>query len=480
MHPIFFAFGLTAVALTALDRPASAQEIQGTADREITLVRDDLYQVRDGREFTVLLVTPDGIILGDPLRPETALWLREELGQRFPARSVRFVIHSHHHAERAGGASVFSGTAERVGHRNFNSALSDSRREAPDLYRFVQYVRSVYDSRRTISLGGMSAELVYAGRAHSPDTTVVLFSRQRIAFAVDPPPVHQVPFSFGSLRPGDVIDWLHTVVMLDFDEMLFGSGERVAHADLVALANYLDALRATVATGYEQGQTLAQIRTDQSLDGYRDLPHYAGRATQMAEVYRALRMLRGELSVAGIANYGSRTSDYCAQFIGCAAGGVVPAGTATAAILFGRGPGIVGEVTFGAQSWSSRTAPSYDEEVALRQVRATVLFRYSPPRPGRFSVAMLGGVSQTVGDARGEYRVRGVLRPVGGRHAIGEKTTRRGVTLGLDLAESFGGLTFVVPLRVTRIQGSLPSYWPGRYDVHAGIGIRMRVFRRLE
>ena len=429
----------------------------------------------------MFLATPDGIILGDPLSRDAALWLKEELAARFPGRPVRFVIQSHHHAERAEGASVFNDTAELVGHRTFNSALFDSRRDSRDRYRFIRGVESTYDARRTIMLGGMAAELVYAGPIHSPDTTVVLFPRERIVFAVDPPPVQLVPFSFGSLRPRDVLDWLHVVAALDFDSMLLGSGERITHADVVALADYLHALHAQVATGYEQGQTIAEIRTSPALDAYRAVPHYADRATQMGDVYRALRVLKAEVSIASMANYGPRSSAYCGSFTLCAAGGVVPAGTAAVAILFGRGPGIVGELTFGAQSWSSRARASYDEEVARRRARAAILFRYSPPRPGRFSVALLGGVSQTVDDVRGQYVVRGVLRPIGGRHAIAETAARTGITVGLDMADAtWGRVSVVVPLRVTRFQGSLPAYWPSRWDVHGGVGIRVRVLRRLE
>ena len=473
---------LGALVLSGVDASASGQELPVTAaDREITPLRDDLYQFRDGQQFTVFLVTPDGIILGDPLSLAATRWLREELAARFPGRPVRFVILSHHHPERAEGASVFNDTAELVGHRTFNWALFESRRDVPGRYRFVRNVESTYDARRTIMLGGMAAELVHAGPIHSPDTTVVLFPRERILFAVDPPPVHQVPFSFGSLRPRDVLDWLHAVAALDFDSMLFGSGERVTRAEIVALTDYLDALHARVVTGYEQGETIAQIGTGPALDAYRAVPHYADRAMQIGDVFRALRLLKAELSVASLANYGPRSSDYCGSFTFCAAGGVVPAGTAAVAILFGRGPGIVGEATFGAQSWSSRTRPSYEEEVARRRARAAILFRYSRLRPGRFSLALLGGVSRTVDDVRGQYVVRGVLRPVGGRHAIADTAARTGITVGLDIAETaWGGLSFVFPLRVTRVHGSLPVDWPGRYDVQGGVGIRVRLLRRLE
>ena len=41
-------------------------------------------ELRNGQQTTVFLVTPEGIILADPLRRDTALWLKGELGARFP------------------------------------------------------------------------------------------------------------------------------------------------------------------------------------------------------------------------------------------------------------------------------------------------------------------------------------------------------------------------------------------------------------
>ena len=182
--------------------------------------------MRDGQAHTVFLVTRDGIILGDPLRRATAQWLKQELDIRFPDRPVRFVLLSHHHVDRAEGASVFNDTAEIVGHRAFDAELNATRRLMPDLYRFVNYVESTYDSRRAIVLGGRTVELVATEWVHSPDMTLVYFPGERFAFAVEPPEVNAVPFSFGASTPGDVFKWIRAVAPLEFAVLLTGNGER--------------------------------------------------------------------------------------------------------------------------------------------------------------------------------------------------------------------------------------------------------------
>src|SRR5262245_35149388 len=108
------------------------QEPQPADDREITLVRGDLYRVRDGRQFTVFLVTSDGIILCDPLSQPTAMWLKEEFAVRFPGRPVKYVLLTHHHFDRAEGAASFSPPAQRFAHREFNAELSKARRSLPE------------------------------------------------------------------------------------------------------------------------------------------------------------------------------------------------------------------------------------------------------------------------------------------------------------------------------------------------------------
>jgi hypothetical protein len=472
-----------AVLTTGLCSVARAQDVGQISDREITPLRGDLYQVRNGQQTTVFLVTPEGIILADPLRRDTALWLKGELGARFPERPVRFILLSHHHVERAEGASVFSDTAQVVGNRAFDSELIASRRLMPDAYRFVQQVDTTFDSRRTITLGGRSVELVSTEGLHTADMTVMYFPAERVAFVVDPPQITTVPFSFGPDRPRDVFNWIHTVSSLEFDTLLTGAGDTVARSQFIQLRDYLDSVRDGVAAGYEAGDTATQLQASSFLDAHAGSPHYPARDIHVAVVYRTLRLIRAEVSGSFIAQYeGRNPREYCGSYTFCSAGGAVSGGTASAALLFGSRFGAVLELTSGDQSWSSRRRGPFYEEVALRKTRGALLFRYTPrKRLGRLSYALLGGLSYTVGDVRGMDYVPGVVVPVGGFHAIAEQSGRTGATLGVDLRQRLGRrLTIVAPVRATQLLGRSPGYWPGLVDLQMGVGLAMQVMRRVD
>ena len=85
--------------------------------REIIPLTGDLYRARNGNWYTIFLVTRDGIILGDPINPAFATWLKDELGSRFKV-PVRYVVYSHSHFDHAAGGAVFADTARFVAHEH--------------------------------------------------------------------------------------------------------------------------------------------------------------------------------------------------------------------------------------------------------------------------------------------------------------------------------------------------------------------------
>ena len=104
--------------------PAEGPVAEGPAgSREIIQIAGDLYEARDGGHNTVFLVTPEGVILGDPMGVEAAQWLKQEIAERFDA-TVEYVIYSHHHPEHSTGGNVFADTATFVAHENTVAALN--------------------------------------------------------------------------------------------------------------------------------------------------------------------------------------------------------------------------------------------------------------------------------------------------------------------------------------------------------------------
>ncbi len=57
-------------------RPAGPPRVPS---REIKQIAGDLYRANNGNWYTIFLVTPDGILLGDPISVDFSAWLKGEL-----------------------------------------------------------------------------------------------------------------------------------------------------------------------------------------------------------------------------------------------------------------------------------------------------------------------------------------------------------------------------------------------------------------
>ena len=91
--------------------------------QEIGKLTGDVYYARMDDYVSVFMVTPDGIILVEPIGTEFATWLKGELARRFNV-PVKFVIYSHHHWDHGSGAAVYADTARLVGHENMLKHLA--------------------------------------------------------------------------------------------------------------------------------------------------------------------------------------------------------------------------------------------------------------------------------------------------------------------------------------------------------------------
>lgn len=518
LQPLAYLAGSSLLALALTPLPAAAQ-VPDTAptSREIIPLTKDLYRVREGDRYTVFLITPAGLVVGDPLSSETAAWLHDEFGTRFPGVQVQFVLHTHHHFDRAEGAALLR-PGERLAQRAFNDEVSRARRRLPamlddvdrnrdevldsgeiassasgpflqtkdrngdgrvvaeELYRQVQDVRRTFDRTVTVAVGGKNVGMIHTGRGHASDMAVLFFQSERIVFAVDPPPITTVPFVFGAWRPSDVFDWLHAVAPLEFDTLVLGDGRTMSRTDLVALTSHLDTVREVVAAGRERGATLAALRAAPRTSS--SSPHDAALDSQLGALYRTLRLTRVVLTGAGGGAYSASSSSYCEGFSTCSTGGATAGGLAALTLSLGR-LGIGAELQLGAQSWHARTSALRDDELALRESRLSALFRLDRAGEG-FSVGVVGGPSVLFGDALGAYRAKGAVAPLGGRHPLARQGQRLGITAGIDLTRALGSrVSLVVPLRVTKVLGDESDTWPGTMALSAGGGLSLRLARRV-
>src|ERR1035438_170550 len=66
----------------------------------------DTYYARMDDYVSVFMVTPEGIVLVEPIGTEFATWLKGELNSRFHV-PVKYVIYSHSHWDHASGGAVY-------------------------------------------------------------------------------------------------------------------------------------------------------------------------------------------------------------------------------------------------------------------------------------------------------------------------------------------------------------------------------------
>jgi glyoxylase-like metal-dependent hydrolase (beta-lactamase superfamily II) len=330
--------------------PAAAQPRAPT--REITQVVGDLYRASNGNWYTVFLVTPAGIILGDPIGTEFATWLKGELDARF-AQPVRYVVYSHSHFDHAQGGAVFAATATFVAHenmarnmdgrypqmpgdmidRNNNGRIDAEDIDIPTNTRpgvcgwgrnfFTLFDRNgdaqvtpqelqaqivpptlLYSERMRIELGGKTVDLVQPGLNHSDDATVMVFPAERAVFATEfiadalvTDNVFSLPSACGPFDGNPLADWIasyRTVEALDFDVLVAGHGSRLLDKSAVrATREFFEDLTAEVSAGIAAGRSLEELKASVQLAAYKDWANYERlRANNVESAYLNLKLYR--------------------------------------------------------------------------------------------------------------------------------------------------------------------------------------------
>jgi glyoxylase-like metal-dependent hydrolase (beta-lactamase superfamily II) len=258
------------------------------------------------------MVTPDGIVLVEPIGVEFATWLKGELATRFKV-PVKYVIYSHHHWDHGSGASVYADTARIVGHEAMMARLAmppastplpdtakkqdvngNGRIEQSEAQGNLQAQFALYDQDRdgalsgaevtrgplafvrppdltyrdpiTILLGGKRVEVLPRPTAHADDNTIVRFvDGTGVLFASDWITVNRVPFG-GDVATKEELAVVKSVEALDFDHFVCSHGMLGKKADVLSNIRYREELRAAVAKSIAAGQTLEQAQASVTMD----------------------------------------------------------------------------------------------------------------------------------------------------------------------------------------------------------------------
>jgi glyoxylase-like metal-dependent hydrolase (beta-lactamase superfamily II) len=314
---------------------AGAWAQQKPPARGIVNVTGQLYRAQNDNHYTVFLVTPEGIIMSDPINRDFARYLKQEFATRFK-QPVRYVLYTHKDWDHASGGVVFADTATFVGHANMRSGValpggnpalpSDAvkmdgnrnglveRSEATgataerfDLFDFnrdgiltanelirgpvndVHLPSVTFRDRHTVTLGGKRVIMVPLGIAHTDDSTVLHFPDERTVFSADVMQVRRLP---QNLVPsvGAYIDALRTIQSLEYDHAATGHALMGTKKDVAQSLAYLEDLSRGVAAGIGAGRSLQEIQKTLTLDAYKGFERWdTHRTVHIAQVYELLK-----------------------------------------------------------------------------------------------------------------------------------------------------------------------------------------------
>jgi glyoxylase-like metal-dependent hydrolase (beta-lactamase superfamily II) len=304
-------------AAYALCAAATAFAQPPNAPREIQKLNGDVYWARDNDlHLSVFMVTPEGIVVADPIGRDFSTWLKAELAKRFNV-PVRYVLYSHKDYDHASGADVFADTAKVVAHENTprhlgmppastplpeSAAALDANKngkvEQGEAKGQLQSLFALHDAnndgalsgaevtrgplrdvrapdmtfakRTTITLGGKRVEMIHLPIEHADDNSIVLFPDDDSVFVVDFALVDRLPF--GTLV-GET-DQIETIEALEWEHFVPGHGHVGTRASLVEHRRYREELRAAVAAGIAAGRTLDQLKQSVTMDKYKDWEFY--------------------------------------------------------------------------------------------------------------------------------------------------------------------------------------------------------------
>ena len=263
----WFPFLLVAGCLLGQGPGVSAQQYR--PDDEITKLTDDVYLYRHLFHQAIFIITPQGVIVTDPISPEAATWLKAEI-KKLTEQPVRYVIYSHDHADHITGGTVFAETATFVSHwAARREILKGSRAQTPipDL---------TFTDRMSIDLGGKRVELIYTGRNHSDNSLVVLLPQNRLLFAVDFIPVETVAYrTMRNDYPDEWIESLKQVEQLDFGILVPGHGKIGKKEHVRMFRTYLEDLTAVVQASLDKGVSLEDSKKTVKLPEYETWNRYS-------------------------------------------------------------------------------------------------------------------------------------------------------------------------------------------------------------
>jgi cyclase len=224
------------------------------------------------------VVTSEGVILIDtPMLPNDARLWQEEIRQR-TGKEIRYIINTDHHRAHIVGNQYFpmaTVMAHEFAWKNMQSYGDSFRTRLLNLYgdripeaaeEWRQHLEITlpeitFTARTILFSGDKEIQMIPVG-GHTPATTVVYFSHEKLLFAGDLVVTDRPPF----LSQGNTKEWLQALTYLrklQYDILIPGHGEVTGKEATERMSEFLRLVRRKVRSAYRAG--LSKADTARSL-----------------------------------------------------------------------------------------------------------------------------------------------------------------------------------------------------------------------
>lgn len=256
---------------------------------KVTEVAPGLYfQYHHQESNNAWLVTDEGVLVIDTRQhPQRAGELLAAI-RKSTDKPIKWVINTHAHGDHYFGNSVFRREgATFIAHRDTAGMMKEhfgtemkrrmgyfkQRQYDPNEVKLV-LPDETFDTRKTITLGGRTIELLYLGPGQNPGDTLVYFPKERVIFTGGPFSKNSWPNPSFTPSMSNWIALLRKIAAMDVDIYLGGHGDIGSKEDVLHEAQMLEdfdaGMREAVARGMSQDEIVRSVKFEK----YKEVRNY--------------------------------------------------------------------------------------------------------------------------------------------------------------------------------------------------------------
>lgn len=226
---------------------------------EIQQVKGPLYAILGAGGNTSVLVTNEGIVLGDDKFERNVPAILEKV-RSVSDKPLRFMLNTHHHGDHTGGNELMRNEGvELIAHENARANLVRAAQSGPQAITFAEQLN--------VHSGDQEVRMLYFGRGHTNGDVVLYYPKLRAIHTGDLF-ITSAPY-VDYANGGSAIEWddtLNAILQLEFDTVIPGHGPVTTRARMVQWKEDFETYRNRVGdlsrAGKSKEEAIAEVQID--------------------------------------------------------------------------------------------------------------------------------------------------------------------------------------------------------------------------